>query len=375
MKVPWPSINFLDSIQKIAIGRENQILATEIQTSGLFPVIDQGKDFIAGYSDAEERVVRDGFPVVIFGDHTRCLKYVYFPFILGADGTKVLKPKEDLFDTKFFYYALLGLDIPNRGYNRHFTLLKEKKIPHPEREEQKKIAAILDVLERAIEQQEQIIQVTTELKKALMQKLFTEGLRDEPQKQTEIGPVPDSWRLGRLDEFCILQRGFDITKKQQVAGNVPVVSSGGISSYHNLAKIKGPGVVIGRKGTLGTVHFIDVDYWPHDTTLWVKDFKGNDPLFTAYFLKTLRFEQFNSGASNPTLNRNTVHREPIAYPEKKEQKEIGLLLKTTDDKVRDCERKKTFLTELFCTLLHQLMTAQIHVNDLDSGDLEQILKN
>ena len=195
MKRPWSLINFIDSIRKTAVGRENQILAAEIQAAGQFPVVDQGKAFIAGYSDAEERVIRDGLPVVIFGDHTRCLKYVDFPFILGADGTKVLKPKEDLFDTKFFYYALLSLDIRNRGYNRHFTLLKEKKVPQPEKDEQKKIADVLGVLERAIELQERIIQMTTELKKTLMQKLFTEGLRGEPQKQTEIGPVPESWEV------------------------------------------------------------------------------------------------------------------------------------------------------------------------------------
>lgn len=112
------------------IGKQNQIPAADILPSGQFPVVDQGQAFIAGYSDAAERVIRDELPLVIFGDHTRCLKFVNFPFILGADGTKVLKPTEDLFDAKFFYYALLSLDIPNRGYNRHFTLLKEKKIPH-----------------------------------------------------------------------------------------------------------------------------------------------------------------------------------------------------------------------------------------------------
>jgi len=112
------------------IGKRNQIPTADILPSGQFPVVDQGQAFIAGYSDAAERVIRNGLPLVIFGDHTRCLKFVDFPFILGADGTKVLKPREDLFDAKFFYYALLSLDIPNRGYNRHFTLLKEKKVPH-----------------------------------------------------------------------------------------------------------------------------------------------------------------------------------------------------------------------------------------------------
>jgi type I restriction enzyme S subunit len=143
MKEPWSSIEFPKTIRKTGVDRENQVPSAEIKPSGLFPVVDQGQAFIAGYSDDEERVIREDLPLVIFGDHTRSLKYVDFPFILGADGTKILKPKEELFDPKFFYYALIGLDIPSRGYNRHFTLLKEKMVPHPGMDEQRKIAGVL----------------------------------------------------------------------------------------------------------------------------------------------------------------------------------------------------------------------------------------
>jgi type I restriction enzyme, S subunit len=256
--------------------------------------------------------------------------------------------------------------IPNLSQSK----LCELPIPVPPLPEQRKIAGVLGVVQRAIEQQERLLALTTELKKTLLHQLFTAGLRGETQKQTDIGPVPESWRVSRLDDFCVLQRGYDITKKEQIAGNVPVVSSGGIASYHNVAKVKGPGVVVGRKGTLGKVHYLDVDFWPHDTTLWVKDFKGHDPLFTSYFLKTLRFERYNSGASNPTLNRNTVHAELVAFPQKEEQAEIGRILKTVDDKARINERKIKTLTSLFYTLLHQLMTAKIRVQNLDLPELE-----
>src|SRR5207244_1746915 len=121
-----------------------------------------------------------------------------------ADGTKVLKPNPDLFDARFFYYAALSLNIPSRGYNRHFTLLKEKLIPRPEPDEQRRIAAVLLAVQQAIERQEQLIALTAEFKKALMHKLFTEGTSGEPLKQTEIGPVPKSWtenRLGTVAHF------------------------------------------------------------------------------------------------------------------------------------------------------------------------------
>jgi type I restriction enzyme S subunit len=219
-------------------------------------------------------------------------------------------------------------------------------------------------VQRAIEAQERIIQTTTELKKALMHKLFTEGLRHEPQKQTEIGPVPESWEVKRFDSFAVLQRGFDITRKNQRSGDYPVVSSGGVSSYHDEPKVMGPGVVIGRKGSLGTVHYIPKDYWPHDTTLWVKDFKGNNPRFVAYLLETMRLKRFDTGAANPTLNRNIVHGEKIAIPPKDQQVEIGEALEAVESKIAIHEGRKRSFEDLFRTLLHELMTAKTRVHNI-----------
>jgi type I restriction enzyme S subunit len=168
--------------------------------------------------------------------------------------------------------------------------------------------------------------------------------------------IPTGWRVSRLDSFCVLQRGFDITKKDQVEGEIPVVSSGGISSFHNTAKVTGPGVVIGRKGTLGTVHFIGCNYWPHDTTLWVKDFKGNDPRFAAYLLESLKLKRFDTGAANPTLNRNLVHGEEITYPPLPEQKNIAHILSTVQRAIEAQERIIQTTTELKKALMHKLFT-------------------
>jgi type I restriction enzyme S subunit len=246
----------------------------------------------------------------------------------------------------------------------NLALIRAIPIALPPVPEQKKIAHILSTVQRAIEAQERIIQTTTELKKALMHKLFTEGLRNEPQKQTEIGPVPESWEVKRFDSFAVLQRGFDITKKDQRPGDYPVVSSGGVSSYHDEPKVKGPGVVIGRKGSLGTVHYIPKDYWPHDTTLWVKDFKGNNPRFVAYLLETMRLKRFDTGAANPTLNRNIVHGEKIAIPPKDQQVEIGEALEAVESKIAIHEGRKRSFEDLFRTLLHELMTAKTRVHDV-----------
>jgi len=134
-----------------------------------------------------------------------------------------------------------------------------------------------------------------------------------------------------LGDIVTFQRGFDITKKEQTEGPIPIVSSSGISSFHNLSKVKAPGVVIGRKGTLGTVHYLKQDFWPHDTTLWVKDFKGNDPRFVSYFLKTLKLEIFDTGSSNPTLNRNHLHKIKVRFPDLDIQIKIANFISAYDD--------------------------------------------
>lgn len=151
----------------------------------------------------------------------------------------------------------------------------------------------------------------------------------------------------RIGEVLTLQRGFDITKIEQSNGEVPVVSSSGISSYHNQWKAAGPGVIIGRKGTLGTVHFVCGRYWPHDTTLWIKDFKGNCPRFLYYFLQTLKLQNFDTGASNPTLNRNHIHKIKVIFPKQVEiQKKIAAILSTYDELIDNNRRRIALLEKM-----------------------------
>ena len=143
------------------------------------------------------------------------------------------------------------------------------------------------------------------------------------------------WIETTIGEQATLQRGVDITKAEQRAGTVPVISSGGVSSFHDTAAASGPGVVLGRKGVVGSVYFIQSDYWPHDTTLWVKDFHGNNPRFVYYFFKWMapRITTMDVGSANPTLNRNHVHPIEIRWPPLPEQRAIAHILGTLDDKI------------------------------------------
>jgi type I restriction enzyme S subunit len=147
--------------------------------------------------------------------------------------------------------------------------------------------------------------------------------------------MTNEWSKTTIGEQATLQRGFDITRVEQRDGRIPVISSGGVSSYHDQAAVRGPGVVLGRKGVVGSVFYMANDYWPHDTTLWVKDFHGNVPRFVYYFFKYFapRLATMDVGSANPTLNRNHVHPLGTLWPPVDEQQAIASILGTLDDKI------------------------------------------
>ena len=142
------------------------------------------------------------------------------------------------------------------------------------------------------------------------------------------------WKEMALGDFMTLQRGFDLPESSRVAGDFPVIASTGVVGNHNKAMVKGPGVIIGRSGSIGGGQFIQGDFWPLNTTLWIKDFKGNDPRFCYYLLKSLDLTRFNAGSGVPTLNRNHIHPLRIKTTVSvTEQKAIAHILGSLDDKI------------------------------------------
>ena len=137
-----------------------------------------------------------------------------------------------------------------------------------------------------------------------------------------------------LNEFITLQRGFDLPSSKRISGNVPVVASTGIAGYHNEIKVKAPGVVIGRSGSIGGGQYIEKDFFPLNTTLYVKDFKGHYPRFIYYLLKSIDFTSFNVGTGVPTLNRNHLSSILISDLGIDKEKEIANILGSLDQKIQ-----------------------------------------
>ena len=159
--------------------------------------------------------------------------------------------------------------------------------------------------------------------------------------------IEGEWREASLGEVVELKRGYDLPQQKRIPGSVPLVSSSGVTYYHTEAKVRGPGVVTGRYGTLGEVFFVTTNFWPLNTTLYVRDFKGNDPRFISYFLRGLDFSAYSDKAAVPGLNRNHLHQAAVRYPANiADQRAIAHVLGTLDDKIELNRRMNETLEEM-----------------------------
>lgn len=248
--------------------------------------------------------------------------------ILGIPSTVnqaccVLAASEEV-EVRFMYYwflsqkqQLLAASVGGTQPNLSQEAIKSLRILAPARQHQ---SAITDFLDR---ETSEIDELMTK-KECLLNKLEEYRFSLIVTAVTKSIPnLPPLWKQARLGRVFRLQRGFDITEASHATGSFPVISSGGFSGTTDRPRVMGPGVVIGRKGTLGTVNYVETDYWPHDTTLFVQDFRGSLPRFVYYFLRYLRLESYDVGAANPTLNRNHVHPLQVRWPDSQSQAEIA----------------------------------------------------
>jgi len=185
------------------------------------------------------------------------------------------------------------------------------EIPLPPLPIQRRIAGILSAYDDLIENNQQRIKILEEMARSLYREWFVlfrfPGHDKVKMVPSPLGPIPTGWEVGRLDDVIVLQRGFDLPKIQRVDGAVPIYAATGVVGFHSEAKVKAPGVVTGRSGTIGDVLYVQEDFWPLNTALWVKEFRKAEPLFAFYLLSDSDLGQFNSGAAVPTLNRNDIH--------------------------------------------------------------------
>jgi|SRR5579859_178523 len=162
-----------------------------------------------------------------------------------------------------------------------------------------------------------------------------------------------NWDDVELGDIVTLRRGFDLPSRTRRDGSVPVISSSGVTGYHDDPKIAAPGVVTGRYGTLGEVFFVDEPFWPLNTTLYVSDFHGNDPRFVSYLLQCQGFAARTNAAAVPGLNRNALHRLRVKRPPVSSQRKIAAMLSAYDDLIENNSRRIRILEESARRIYHE----------------------
>jgi type I restriction enzyme S subunit len=241
------------------------------------------------------------------------------------------------------------------------TALSKIKLLSPPLPEQKKIASILTSVDEVIENTQKQIDKLQDLKKATMNELLTKGIGHTAFKDSELGQIPKSWEVGRFDEFITLQRGHDLPTQNRKKGVIPIFGSNGIVGLHNNSIIKETGVITGRSGSIGGVHFVKGLYWALNTTLYVKDFHGNDAEFISHYLRFFDLERFATGTGVPTLNRNDVHNQIIKFPPFEEQLKICEAIGVIESRLELILMKLSQTQSLKKCLMQDLLTGKVRV--------------
>ena len=190
-------------------------------------------------------------------------------------------------------------------------------------------------------------------KKSMLEKMFPKD--GEPVPEIRFAGFTDPWEQRKLGDVAPLQRGFDLPVNQMTPGPYPVVMSNGIGGWHSKYMVKGPGVVTGRSGTIGSLHYIEQNFWPHNTSLWVTSFNGNEPRFIYWLYASIGLERFGSGSGVPTLNRNDVHDLRVGFPcDVAEQRRIGTFFSRLDTLITLHQRKLELLQNIKKSLLDKM---------------------
>jgi type I restriction enzyme S subunit len=240
--------------------RQPKIKRSEYQKSGRFPIVDQSQADIAGYTDEESWLYQGELPVVIFGDHTRVLKFVDFPFCVGADGTQLLRPVPGN-DVRYLYYALRNVDLTNYGYERHFKYLKEEKIPAPLLPVQRRIAGILSAYDDLMENNRRRIRLLEAMARTIFREWFVHPC--------QAGKLPKGWEVKPLGDVV-----DDIVDYR---GKTPAKLNGDWSSEGILA-LSALNVKAGRLVKLEKSRFVDEDLYAR----WMKNpLRRGDILMTS----------------------------------------------------------------------------------------------
>ena len=302
MKQGWEYKKFETCINKTP--KPKQVKTEDYNSGTKYPIVSQEDKLISGYYDDESYVFHIDSPVVIFGDHTRVLKYVDFDFVVGADGVKIISPKQDL-NAKFLLYYLQWYKIPNLGYSRHYKLLKELNIPLPPKSTQLAIVSELDKINELIRLKKEQLKDFDNLAQSLFYEMFGDPVENEK-----------GWEVKKLGEVYKMKSGDSLSTKSFEEGDIPVYGGNGISGYHNQYNKDGSYIIIGRVGVYcGNVRIVKGRFWLTDNAFeLLYDNSSQNEVFVCSLLTHLNLRQYANAAAQPVISNNTLKHVSIPLP-------------------------------------------------------------
>ncbi|SMF42163.1 type I restriction enzyme, S subunit [Xaviernesmea oryzae] len=310
------------------------------------------------------------------------------PFFV-IDTAYYVVPKTEL-DMRWLYYAMIfhklgeiddGSPIPST--TRAAVYPRELEVP--DIGEQKAIGAVLGSLDDKIELNQRMNETLEEMARVLFKSWFIDfdpvrakmegrdtGLAPDitalfPSRLVDsaIGEIPESWDIGPLDSALVLQRGFDLPAPKRAPGPYPVLAASGPSGTHNAFMVKGPGVTTGRSGVLGKVFYIDTDFWPLNTSLWVKEFRRSSPVYAFHLLQNIDLSGFNAGSAVPTLNRNHIHTLPTLLPPTELVETFEQTAAAAFARKKSAEKEIATLSSLRELLIPKLLSGEVSINNAE----------
>lgn len=254
-------------------------------------------------------------------------------------------PFEGVANTRFIKYCFDRLQRDCKQIsqgtaqdNLSWEKLSTIKFCIPEYKEQCRIADILSAYDDLIENNQKQIKLLEEAAQRLYKEWFVD-LRFPGHENTKIvDDVPEGWSRTNINEILTFHRGYDLTKNEMKAGRYPVVGSTTVIGYHNEFKIKGPGIVTGRSGSLGKYQFIWDNFWPHNTSLYISDYKDHNIFFVYSLLQTVDFASLNNGGAIPTLNRNVLSNIEVIEPTDELQEMFAKIAEPQYQKIKNLEK-------------------------------------
>jgi type I restriction enzyme S subunit len=300
-------------------------------------------------------------------------------------------PNKEICEPRFLFYSLLNnredfLRLASGGAQRNLSgsLIRRFAMNTPPFAEQKAIAAVLGALDDKIELNRRMNATLEAIARALFQSWFvdfdplrakldgreplgldeaTAAIFPKSFHETRLGHIPLGWKAGHLADLCNLKRGHDLPTRSRTAGAIPVISSSGISGTHAETNTRGPGVVTGRYGTIGKVFYVETDYWPLNTTLYVEDFKESPPRFIFHVLGEVNYSNYTDKAAVPGVNRNHLHEEPMVIPPMEVRHAFARIVEPLWSKHSENVLQSRTLVTLRDTLLPKLLSGELAINE------------